>query len=96
MCSLIELLKSGSQKLSIFIVNEFNSILWNCFNIYNSKASITFNSEIVSSIDDVDAPQPDRIDINYTNNVNYVDPPSTRVPSNKINTNRIPPILHQH
>ena len=58
---------------------------------YNSKASITFNSEVVSNINDVNAPQPNRTDIDYTDNVNYVDPPSTRVPSNRINTNRIPP-----
>ena len=30
-------------------------------------------------------------DIDYTNNVNYVDPPSTREPKVRINTDRVPP-----
>ena len=58
---------------------------------YNSKARMIFNSEVVSNIDDINAPQPNRIDIPYTDNADYIDPPSTRVPSSRINTNRIPP-----
>ena len=58
---------------------------------YNSKSSITFNSEIVSDINDVNSPLPDKTDIDYTNNVNYVDPPSTREPKVRINTDRVPP-----
>ena len=58
---------------------------------YNSKSSITFNSEIVSDINDVNSPLPDKTDIDYTNNVNYVDPPSTREPKVRINTDRVTP-----
>ena len=58
---------------------------------YNSKSSITFNSEMVSNINSVEESPPNRTEIPYTGNVNYIDPPSTRVPSVGINTNRIPP-----
>ena len=58
---------------------------------YNSKSSITFNSEMVSNINDIDPPPPIRTNIPHTGNVNYVDPPSTLIPNSKINTRRIPP-----
>ena len=58
---------------------------------YNTKASLTFNSEIVSDIDDVNPSQPDPLDIPHTGNVNYIDPPSTKNPPDGVNTDRVPP-----
>ena len=46
---------------------------------------------MVNDINDIDPPQQNRTNIPHTDNVNYVDPPSTRIPNNRINTNRIPP-----
>ena len=60
---------------------------------YHSKARISFNPETVSNVDEVDAPQPNRINIPHTANTGFVDPPSTKEPSNRINTNRVPPSL---
>tara|TARA_Y100001972_G_scaffold125955_1_gene178404 strand:+ start:833 stop:1822 length:990 start_codon:yes stop_codon:yes gene_type:complete len=58
---------------------------------YNSKSTLTFNSEIVSDIDDVNPSQPDPLDIPHTGNVNYIDPPSTKNPPDGVNTDRVPP-----
>jgi|TARA_R110001592_G_scaffold194528_2_gene442108 hypothetical protein len=60
---------------------------------YNSKASLTFESEMVSNINDVSPSKSDPYKIEHTANVNYVDPPSTRNPKNRINTNRVPPTV---
>ena len=60
---------------------------------YNSKVRISFNPEIVSNTDDVNAPQPDPLYIPHGDFTDFIDPPSTRVPSNRINTNRVPPTI---
>ena len=62
-------------------------------NKYNSKAKISFNPEMVSNIEEVESSPPNRTNIPHGGFVGFVDPPSTRVPSNRINTNRVPPTL---
>ena len=61
---------------------------------YNSKAKITFNPEMVSNIDEVESSPPKRTNIEHGDFTGFVDPPSTRVPSNRINTNRVPPTIN--
>ena len=58
---------------------------------YHSKAKLTFNPEVVSNINDVNVPQPDPTEIQHGDYTGFVDPPSTRVPNNRINTDRVPP-----
>ena len=60
---------------------------------YHSKARISFNPEVVSDINEVEAPQPNRTNIPHGDYTEFVDPPSDRNPSNRINTNRVPPSL---
>ena len=60
---------------------------------YNSKAKISFNPEMVSNINEVESSPPNRTNIPHGDYVGFVDPPSTREPSNRINTNRVPPSL---
>ena len=48
---------------------------------------------MVSNINDVSPSKSDPYKIEHTANVNYVDPPSTRNPKNRINTNRVPPTV---
>ena len=47
----------------------------------------------MSNINDVESPQPNRTNIPHGDYTEFVDPPSTRIPSNRINTNRVPPSL---
>ncbi len=58
---------------------------------YNSKAKISFNPEMVSNINEVESSPSNRTNIPHGDYVGFVDPPSTREPSNRINTNRVPP-----
>ena len=60
---------------------------------YNSKAKITFNPETVSNINEVESPPLNRTNIEHGDFTGFVDPPSTRVPSNRINTDRVPPTI---
>ena len=58
---------------------------------YNSKAKLVFNPEVVSNINDVTPPQPNPTEIKHGDFTEFTDPPSTQVPNNRINTNRVPP-----
>ena len=48
---------------------------------------------MVSNINEVESSPPNRTNIPHGDYVGFVDPPSTREPSNRINTNRVPPSL---
>ena len=58
---------------------------------YVSKARIIFNPEIVDNINDVETSQPNRNNISHKKYTNFIDPPSSKIPSSRINTNRVPP-----
>ena len=58
---------------------------------YNSKAKLVFNPEVVSNINDVTPPQPNPTEIKHGDFTEFTDPPSTQVPNNRINTNRVAP-----
>ena len=58
---------------------------------YHSKVKLSFNPEVVGNIDDINSPLSNRTNIPHGGYTGFVDPPSTRVPNNRINTNRVPP-----
>tara|TARA_R110001592_G_scaffold685_4_gene3704 strand:- start:1819 stop:2808 length:990 start_codon:yes stop_codon:yes gene_type:complete len=60
---------------------------------YHSKAKLSFNLEVVDNVNNVNPPQLDRTSIDHGEYTEFVDPPSTRIPTNRINTNRIPPTI---
>ena len=58
---------------------------------YHSKVKLSFNPEIVGNIDSITPPESDRIKTPHGDYTEFVDPPSTKIPNNRINTNRVPP-----
>tara|TARA_Y100000034_G_scaffold37843_1_gene46495 strand:- start:558 stop:1547 length:990 start_codon:yes stop_codon:yes gene_type:complete len=58
---------------------------------YHSKVQLSFNPEVVGNIDDINSPELNRTNIPHGDYTEFVDPPSTKKPPNRINTNRVPP-----
>ena len=58
---------------------------------YHSKVKLVFNPEVISDMNEVTTPPLNRTNIEHGDFTEFTDPPSTQVPNNRINTNRVPP-----
>jgi len=58
---------------------------------YHSKVRLTFNPEVVADVNEATPTSQNRTSIEHGDFTEFTDPPSTQVPNNRINTNRVPP-----
>ena len=58
---------------------------------YHSKVRLTFNPEVVADVNEATPTSQNRTNIEHGDFTEFTDPPSTQIPNNRINTNRVPP-----